>query len=229
VTELLLSGSLLPSHPAGRAIGYRQTLDYLLRSRYAPKDQEALTSFVHTFAAASRRYAQQQTKWFRSEPEFEWVLANWSAPGLAFAAVASGVARTRAEHEAALADAGQSELRAIKTDEGRQMRTYGEEHAVLDDAQRREALLASADACCARLQPVLDRIAAENEKIAMKYPWHAAGEGSRGNEVADEGVADTRVGLIRAGLSRKRPAVEHVPAEQCGEPTDWVKSEEGRS
>lgn len=208
VTELLLSGSLLPSHPAGRAIGYRQTLDYLLRARYAPKDQEAFTNFVHTFAAASRRYAQQQTKWFRSEPEFEWVPANWSAPGLAFAAVASGVARTRAEHEAALADARQVELRAIKTDEGKQMRTYGEAHDVLKDAQRRTALLASADACCALLQPVLDRIAAEDDEIATRYPWHGAGEGGGGNnEAADEGATGTRVGgRIQAGLSHKRPA-----------------------
>ena len=80
VTGLLLSRDLLPSHPAGRAIGYRQTLDYLLRPRYAPKDEAALTSYVHSFAAASRRYAQQQTKWFRSEHQFEWVPVDWAAP-----------------------------------------------------------------------------------------------------------------------------------------------------
>jgi hypothetical protein len=213
VTELLLSGSLLPSHPAGRAIGYRQTLDYLLRARYAPQDQQALTNFVHTFAAASRRYAQQQTKWFRSEPEFEWVPATWAAPGLAFEAVAAGVARTREEHEAALADARQAEQRAIKKEEGKQMKTYVETHAVLDDAQRREALLASADACCARLQPVLDRIAAEDAEIAVRYPWQSGGGGSGGNEVVEAGEASAAEGRdVQAGLSRKRPA-------DCGEPT----------
>ena len=98
--------SLLPSSPAGRAIGYRQTLAYLTRQGWERGDDSALKEFVRDFAAVgchharrahlanfvprlpilssrgatwqvSRQYAGQQTKWFRSEPSFEWVAADW--------------------------------------------------------------------------------------------------------------------------------------------------------
>ena len=61
-TDLLLSRRLLPSSPAGRAIGYRQTLAYLLRSPYAPADAPAFRAFVEGFATNSRQYAQQQAR-----------------------------------------------------------------------------------------------------------------------------------------------------------------------
>ena len=81
-TEELLQRRLLPSSTPGRAIGYRQSLEYLLRipdEYWAPKSEhEALTDFVEGFAQASRRYAAQQTKWFRSEPRFAWVPVEWS-------------------------------------------------------------------------------------------------------------------------------------------------------
>ena len=57
VTEELVHQRLLPSCPAGRSIGYRQALDYLMREPCAAADEAALKDFVEGFTSASRRYA----------------------------------------------------------------------------------------------------------------------------------------------------------------------------
>ena len=131
VTEQLLQLRLLPSSPAGRSIGYRQALEYLTRPGYAAGDAAALLQFVEGFTSASRRYAAQQVKWFRKEPSFAWLQADWSRPAEADAAGAAGAAAgaagalggagapcfeqarrgflcSRAEYEAELAHAAQA-------------------------------------------------------------------------------------------------------------------------
>ena len=92
VTEQLLQLRLLPSSPAGRSIGYRQALEYLTRPGYAAGDAAALLQFVEGFTSASRRYAAQQVKWFRKEPSFAWLQADWSRPAEADAAAAAAAA-----------------------------------------------------------------------------------------------------------------------------------------
>ena len=62
VSSQLEQNKLLPSCPAGRAIGYRQTMAYLLRDKSSRGDATALKEYVEGFTAASRRYAAQQTK-----------------------------------------------------------------------------------------------------------------------------------------------------------------------
>eukprot|EP00908_Phaeocystis_cordata_P002549 Transcript_12766.p2 GENE.Transcript_12766~~Transcript_12766.p2 ORF type:complete len:480 (-),score=191.13 Transcript_12766:23-1462(-) len=88
VTEELLQLRLLPSSPAGRSIGYRQALEFLTREPYAADDAAALLQFVEGFTAASRRYAAQQVKWFRNEPSFAWLQADWARAAPAPAAAA---------------------------------------------------------------------------------------------------------------------------------------------
>ena len=63
VTGLLLQRRLLPSSPAGRAIGYRQTLDYLLRTPYVPADGEvrAARHAVSVSARLSREPGTRRT------------------------------------------------------------------------------------------------------------------------------------------------------------------------
>jgi len=180
VSDLLLQRKLLPSHPAGRAIGYRQALEYLLRPCYAPRDADALSSFVHAFAAASRRYAQQQTKWFRSETSFEWVDVDWSAPEAAAERVLASVRKPRLEHEDDLAAPRQAEMRAVKPDEGKAMKRYVERHDALEDVAVCEALLREADACCEALQAARADLLAADEALAERYPWHAADAGGEG-------------------------------------------------
>lgn len=56
-----------------KAIGYRQTLDYLLRPDPRPRDANVLSLFVDRHMAATRRYSQQQLKWYRKDGGFLFV------------------------------------------------------------------------------------------------------------------------------------------------------------
>jgi len=85
VAELLLAGRLkMDSSAAARAIGYRQTTEYLksLISLFRVKplsliqQQDTFHHFLAGFMAASRQYASQQIKWFRKDPRFVWIPAG---------------------------------------------------------------------------------------------------------------------------------------------------------
>jgi len=58
---------------AARAIGYRQTLDYLTRENFVEKDSAALDAFLNEFTTATRRYAKKQMQWFRKDGSFVFV------------------------------------------------------------------------------------------------------------------------------------------------------------
>ena len=45
----------------------------------------------------TRKYAREQTKWFRNEPSFQFVAANWGAPQLTEASVLRHVQCERRE------------------------------------------------------------------------------------------------------------------------------------
>lgn len=71
-TDLKLSGCL--PEMAERAIGYRQTLEYLYRERREEETEEELfESFLNDFTTATRRYAKKQMAWFRKDEEFVFV------------------------------------------------------------------------------------------------------------------------------------------------------------
>jgi len=67
---LVCQGALRSDSPAGRAIGYRQALEYLTRPDAQPGDDDAFDAFLADFMTATRRYARQQMKWFRKDPQF---------------------------------------------------------------------------------------------------------------------------------------------------------------
>ena len=70
-TDLQLSG-MLPDM-AARAIGYRQTLEYLQREEFIENDQAALDAYLNDFTTATRRYAKKQMQWFRKDVSFVFV------------------------------------------------------------------------------------------------------------------------------------------------------------
>lgn len=99
VAGLLGRGVLDPLSPAGRAIGYRQTIEFLQqeekRSNYGSEGQApTVTSedggnpdarflqFFMIFAAKTRQYAADQIKWFRSSKgrDFYWQLWDLGGP-----------------------------------------------------------------------------------------------------------------------------------------------------
>ena len=207
VADELVGRRLLPSCPAGRAIGYRQTLDYLMREPYVPGDEVALREYVEGFTSASRRYASQQVKWFRSEPQFEWLAADWTRPPLqtptqeasagagtgstpvsCFDAVLRSFECGREEYDALRAHERQAALRQVNPADGKAMRTYTPRVPLLDDTTSRAAILRRADACCERLQPVIEEIRAADVAAAERYPWHTRAK--RGPSVAPTSDGD---------------------------------------
>ena len=69
--DLSLSGQM--PDMAARAIGYRQTLDYLGRESPKDNDVDAFQEYLEDFTGATRRYAKKQMQWFRKDEEFVFV------------------------------------------------------------------------------------------------------------------------------------------------------------
>ena len=89
-----------------------------------------------------------------------------------------------------LADERQAALRQINPAEGKLMRTYVPRLAVLDDPTSRAAILQRADACRARLQPVVEEICAADLAAAERYPWHSRAKRGSSTAPDDEGEGE---------------------------------------
>mmetsp|Transcript_5957 Transcript_5957/g.12299 ORF Transcript_5957/g.12299 Transcript_5957/m.12299 type:complete len:174 (-) Transcript_5957:399-920(-) len=147
-------------------------MEYLLRTPWERRDGDALREYVLSFAAASRRYAAQQTKWFRSEPAFEWLPAEWEQPARLVATVAAHAALERGEFDELLRSPEQARLRAIKPDEGKAMRLYVPQlHCLNGSPSEFDALLERADACRERLEEMLPDIQRADSEMAKRFPW----------------------------------------------------------
>ena len=208
-SELLRARRLLPSSPAGRAIGYRQVLQYLMRDPWKQEDAATLREFVEGFAAASRRYAAQQTKWFRGEPSFEWLEVDWARPELAEAHVLSRVAAERVDFERGLVSAEQASSRAVKPEEGKAMKFYVPQFTSLADAASRARLLSRADTCNELLAPHLSEILAADAELAKRYPWHSGPQGGKAATpgiASDEGSASDEPHVAEGHAKRARSA-----------------------
>ena len=73
VTRLLLNDALTPDSVAAKAIGYRQTIDYLCNPQWQPFDTKAFERYVKQFATATRNYAKRQLQWYRKDEAFLWL------------------------------------------------------------------------------------------------------------------------------------------------------------
>ena len=62
--NLYASGGLPDDSQVTRAIGYRQTLEYLKRKNASPNDHESFMLFIDNFATATRQYAKKQMQWY---------------------------------------------------------------------------------------------------------------------------------------------------------------------
>ena len=73
VADLLATDRLRRDSPAGRAIGYRQAIDFLDTSSTNSTDY---IDFCKKFATATRNYAGEQIKWYRRDHDFAIVSAE---------------------------------------------------------------------------------------------------------------------------------------------------------
>ena len=111
---------------AGRAIGYRQAIEYLTRADFVEADAEAFSSFLLKFGTATRNYATQQLKWFRKDPSFLFVSVHPDGRDrdASQEEVAGLLELSREEYEGCLSAPAQSEVRDALMKQGKQMRTY---------------------------------------------------------------------------------------------------------
>jgi tRNA dimethylallyltransferase len=58
---------------AARAIGYRQTIDYLQDQSEDSNGESGFNSYMNDFTTATRRYAKKQMSWFRKDKDFMFV------------------------------------------------------------------------------------------------------------------------------------------------------------
>ncbi|KAG5178063.1 IPP transferase-domain-containing protein [Tribonema minus] len=129
VAALLHAGLLPKESSPGRAIGYRQMREYLLRPDPHAGDAEALVQFYSDFCTATRRYASDQLKWFRSSKgtEFVWCARDFadpnSVPSIA-RAIAEDLSLDEHCHQAKRMDATQLQLREDNLAQAKQMRLF---------------------------------------------------------------------------------------------------------
>ena len=103
VAELVKSETLTPATSVSKAIGYRQTIDYMAK-RIAMQEQQRVHGtelglevdlktfgeYIEGFATATRNYAKRQLHWYRQDKEFLWLQIN---RGVVTAKSASGPLR----------------------------------------------------------------------------------------------------------------------------------------
>lgn len=70
-TQALLSSGLPPDSTPLRAIGYRETMSFLLQDRTC-EAENSRTQLEDAIAQSTRRYAKRQMTWFAHQTETEW-------------------------------------------------------------------------------------------------------------------------------------------------------------
>ena len=78
VSSLISEGHIAPNCTAAKAIGYRQTIEYLGRSMaLEASDSDGQLGVFRTFladsATATRNYAKRQLQWYRKDKAFLWL------------------------------------------------------------------------------------------------------------------------------------------------------------
>ena len=157
-TELTLSGNM--PEMAARAIGYRQTLDYLNDTSDHANDQEGFNSYIDEFTTATRRYAKKQMQWFRKEKDFVFVPVSLSLDKAdRVNDAANRIQRycqlSRQEFEKELfADDGESAIAKVKNQEqGKGMKFYRfERHILKPGATEYSECFSQALECRKRMQ-----------------------------------------------------------------------------
>jgi tRNA dimethylallyltransferase len=141
--ELSMSGRL--PEMAERAIGYRQTLDYL-RHRLTEKDEggkvesedDAFDFYLKSFTTATRQYAKTQMSWFRKDKDFMFVpiplgMEKVDRVDSAVTAIKRlcGLPRHEYEHELLGDDSVSSKCKKKNAEQGKKMKFYQFERHIL--------------------------------------------------------------------------------------------------
>jgi len=153
-TELSLSGRL--PEMAERAIGYRQTLDYLNQkdkqegkeqsdiSTVRVAEEKAFEFYLNEFTTATRRYAKKQMAWFRKDKDFMFIpvsrkLAKSDRIGDAANAIIRLCQLSRADYESKLLggdDSISGKIKRQNQEQGKMMKFYKPERHILTSGSK---------------------------------------------------------------------------------------------
>jgi tRNA A37 N6-isopentenylltransferase MiaA len=67
------SGFTSVSPVCSAAIGYRQTVNYLLQDNYQFENIEQFMAYLKSFTTSTRNYAKHQLHWYRNQNSFLWL------------------------------------------------------------------------------------------------------------------------------------------------------------
>jgi tRNA dimethylallyltransferase len=162
-TDLHLSDQL--PDMAARAIGYRQTLDYLERDNFAQHDGDALNAYLNDFTTATRRYAKKQMQWFRKDGSFAFVPVPVSQVkqdrvNQAAEAIERMCSMDRSEYEKELSSENKDgnvsvseQTKRVNEEQGKKMKFYNfQRHLITSDSEAFRDALEQADECTRRIQ-----------------------------------------------------------------------------
>jgi hypothetical protein len=146
---------------AARAIGYRQTLDYLCdQSESTTNEQDGLNSYVSDFTGATRRYAKQQMSWFRRDKDFMFIPVSLSSEKSERVKEAAAMiqrychmSRTEYEKELYACDSISAISKKNNEEQGKKMKYYQfERHILKSGTEEYDQCLSEAVECRKRMQ-----------------------------------------------------------------------------
>jgi tRNA dimethylallyltransferase len=139
--ELTLSGCM--PDMAARAIGYRQTLDYLNDDSSDRNEEEVFQTFLNDFSTATRRYSKKQMAWFRKEKDFMFVPVGLKMDKTERIETAAGAIQnycqmSRDDYENALRDDDSPSAASKKKNEeqGKKMKTFQSKRHILKEGTK---------------------------------------------------------------------------------------------
>uniref|UniRef100_A0A7R9ZQ88 tRNA dimethylallyltransferase n=1 Tax=Craspedostauros australis TaxID=1486917 RepID=A0A7R9ZQ88_9STRA len=158
---------------ATKAIGYRQTLDYLNRDDTSNDEAAAFDAYIDDFTTATRRYAKKQMAWFRKDKDFCFVpvpLLQSKTDRVAVTAqeVMRLIAMSRDDYEAELSSPKSQSAQTKKRNEaqGKTMKFYKfQRHLLTKGSAELERALQEAIECSNRMRSKrkkLDGVAESN-------------------------------------------------------------------
>lgn len=167
VSSLLVMAQLrvAPASPC-LAIGYRQTISYLVRRALAHIDQldgeeeghaiDVFNAYVDDFQQATRTYAKQQIAWFRKDPMFHWVEAGSNAVD----EIANVVQLCESDYEKLREETAevQTDMKNGMKMQGKQMKTYISERTwLIKDSEAEKTAVHIGESCARQMATGIDR------------------------------------------------------------------------
>jgi tRNA dimethylallyltransferase len=167
-TDLACTGRL--PDMAARAIGYRQTLDYLEKREIPDHDTGSFLEYLKDFTTATRQYSKRQMQWFRRDKNFTFVPVSLDQPKVvrvetAAFEIARLVAMSREDYdkERSQPQGVNETTRRANEAQGKGMRVYQFiRRKLVDNSEALEDVLRRADACRHRFQSKSRKVSQES-------------------------------------------------------------------